>query len=241
MDVKVHHNDCDGLSGTLPTARNMDAKMTIRIMLVDDHKIFREALKERLEREHDLALVGEAGNGEEALELAGKSGADIVLMDIGMPVMGGIEATLALVAQHPGIKVIALSTFSDRRIVLQMLEAGVGGYMVVNSSGCDELLLGIRTVASGKTYLCPEAAGLLIDEMHAHNSIEPFARARLGKREREVLQLLADGHTSQGIGKRLHIATGTVEVHRRNIMRKLELHSIAELTKYAIRNGLTSP
>lgn len=214
--------------------------MTIRIMLVDDHKIFREALKERLEREHDLALVGEAGNGLDALELAEKSGPDIVLMDIGLPVMGGIEATRALVAEHPGIKVIALSTFSDRRIVLQMLEAGAGGYMV-KSSGCDELLLGIRTVASGKTYLCPDAAGLLIDEIRTRDPAEPFSRARLGKREREVLQLLADGHTSQGIGERLHIATGTVEVHRRNIMRKLELHSIAELTKYAIRNGLTSP
>lgn len=213
--------------------------MTIRIMLVDDHKIFREALKGILEREHDISLVGEANDGSEALTLAQKLHPDVVLMDIGMPVMGGIEAARALIADQPESKIIALSTYSDRRIVLQMLDTGARGY-VVKSAGRDELLRGIRAVSHGRTYLCPDASAVLVDSVRTKNTTEPFSRERLGKREREVLQLLADGHTSPEIGKRLHIATSTVEVHRRNIMRKLELHSIAELTKYAIRNGLTS-
>ncbi|KXB32696.1 LuxR family transcriptional regulator [Dechloromonas denitrificans] len=213
--------------------------MAIRVMLADDHKILREALKGILEREHDFALVGEANDGAEAIELARKLRPDIILMDIGMPVMGGIEAARELIAEQPEIKIIALSTYSDRRIVLQMLDAGARGY-IVKSAGRDELLRGIRAVAHGRTYLCPDASAVLVDSVRTKNPSEPFSSERLGKREREVLQLLAEGHTSPEIGKRLHIATSTVEVHRRNIMRKLELHSIAELTKYAIRNGLTS-
>lgn len=213
--------------------------MAIRVMLADDHKILREALKGILEREHDFALVGEANDGAEAIELARKLRPDIILMDIGMPVMGGIEAARELIAEQPEIKIIALSTYSDRRIVLQMLDAGARGY-IVKSAGRDELLRGIRAVAHGRTYLCPDASAVLVDSVRTKNPMEPFSGERLGKREREVLQLLAEGHTSPEIGKRLHIATSTVEVHRRNIMRKLELHSIAELTKYAIRNGLTS-
>lgn len=213
--------------------------MTIRVMLADDHKILREALKGILDREHDITLVGEANNGIEALALAEEVAPNIVLMDIGMPIMGGIEATRNLINSHPEIRVIALSTFSDRRIVMQMLDAGARGY-IVKSAGRDELLRGIRAVAYGRTYLCPDASSVLVESVRNKNSAEPFSTERLGKREREVLQLLSEGHTSPEIGKRLYIATSTVEVHRRNIMRKLELHSIAELTKYAIRNGLTS-
>ncbi len=213
--------------------------MSIRIMLVDDHKILREALKGVLEREHDIALVGEASDGAEALELAKELRPDIVLMDIGLPGIGGIEATRTLRADQPEIKIIALSTFSDRRIVLQMLDAGASGY-VVKSAGRDELLRAIRAVAHGRTYLCPDSSAVLVESVRGKQAAEQPPREQIGKREREVLQLLADGHTSPQIGERLHIATSTVDVHRRNIMRKLELHSIAELTKYAIRNGLTS-
>lgn len=213
--------------------------MSIRVMLVDDHKILRDALKGVLEREHDLAVVGEASDGAEALALVRQLQPDVVLMDIGMPGIGGIEATRALRTEWPEIKVVALSTFSDRRIVLQMLDAGAGGY-VVKSAGRDELLRAIRAVAHGKTYLCPDSSAVLVDSVRGKQTAEQTPRDLIGRREREVLQLLADGHTSPEIGERLHIATSTVEVHRRNIMRKLELHSIAELTKYAIRNGLTS-
>ncbi|MDO9597612.1 MAG: response regulator transcription factor [Azoarcus sp.] len=214
--------------------------MAIRILLVDDHKILREALKTVLEREHDIALVGEACDGLKGLELARELKPDIVLMDVGMPVMGGIEAARTLLAEQPQTRVIALSTYSDRRIVLQMLDAGALGY-VVKSAGRDELLRAIRAVANGRTYLCPDASAVLVDSVRRKNDGKLPSADRLGRREREVLQLLAEGHTSPEIGDRLNIATSTVEVHRRNIMRKLELHSIAELTKYAIRNGLTSP
>jgi DNA-binding NarL/FixJ family response regulator len=213
--------------------------MAIRIMLVDDHKILRDALKGVLEREHDIVLVGEANDGAEALKRARELHPEIILMDVGLPIMGGIEVTRAVVAEQPETKVIALSTFSDRRIVLQMLDAGASGY-VVKSAGRDELLRAIRSVAHSRTYLCPDASAVLVDSVRGKNATEQPAGDRLGRREREVLQLLAEGHTSPEIGTQLHIATSTVEVHRRNIMRKLELHSIAELTKYAIRNGLTS-
>jgi len=213
--------------------------MSIRVLLVDDHKILRDALKGVLEREQDIAVVGEANDGAEGMALARELQPDIVLMDIGLPVMGGIDATRSLIAECPEIKVVALSTFSDRRIVLQMLDAGARGY-VVKSAGRDELLRAIRSVAYGRTYLCPDASAVLVESLRGKRTVENPPTDPIGRREREVLQLLADGLTSPEIGKRLHIATSTVEVHRRNLMRKLELHSIAELTKYAVRNGLTS-
>lgn len=213
--------------------------MSIRVLLVDDHKILRDALKGVLEREQDIAVVGEANDGGECLELARQLQPDIVLMDIGLPVLGGIDATRALVGENAAIKVVALSTFSDRRVVMQMLDAGARGY-VVKSAGRDELLRAIRAVAYGRTYLCPDAAAVLVESLRGKKTADAPPAEPIGRREREVLQLLADGHTSPEIGKRLHIATSTVEVHRRNLMRKLELHSIAELTKYAVRHGLTT-
>ncbi len=214
--------------------------MAIRIMLIDDHKILRDALKTVLDREHDIVLAGEASDGAEALKLVRENRPDVVVMDVGMPNMGGIETTRALLAEHPGLRVLALSTYSDRRIVLQMLDAGACGY-VVKSAGRDELLRAIRAVAQGRTYLCPEISAVVIDTVRGgKKSIDKNGDIRLGRREREVLQLLAEGCTSPIIAGRLHIATSTVEVHRRNIMRKLDLHSVAELTKYAVRNGLTS-
>lgn len=213
--------------------------MSIRVLLVDDHKILRDALKGVLEREQDITVVGEANDGTEGVILARELQPDIVLMDVGLPVLGGIDAARSLLAEHPEIKVVALSTFSDRRIIMQMLDAGARGY-VVKSAGRDELLRAIRAVAYGRTYLCPDAAAVLVESLRGKKAIDNPPSDPIGRREREVLQLLADGHTSPEIGKRLHIATSTVEVHRRNLMRKLELHSIAELTKYAVRNGLTS-
>ncbi len=213
--------------------------MSIRIMLVDDHKILRDALKVILEKEHDIVLVGEASEVEQAIETAREVQPDIILMDIGFPTMSGIDATRTIISEMPKTKIIALSTYSDRRIVLQMLDAGASGY-VVKSSGRDEFLRAIRTVSLGRTYLCPDASVVLIDSVRNKHAVETRQTEHIGRREREVLQLLADGHTSPEIGKLLHIATSTVEVHRRNIMRKLELHSVAELTKYAVRNGLTT-
>lgn len=213
--------------------------MTIRVMLADDHKILREALRMVLDREADISVVAEAEDGVEALRLAAEMLPQLVVMDIGMPGMGGIEATTRLHSQHAEIKVLALSTFFDRHIVLQMLDAGANGY-VAKSAGADELLRGIRAVMAGKTYLSPEIAAVVVDTMRNRKAGAEEATESLGRREREVLVLLADGMTSAEIGTKLHIATSTVDVHRRNIMRKLDLHSVAELTKYAVRKGMVS-
>jgi two-component system NarL family response regulator len=212
--------------------------MSIRIILVDDHKILRDALISVLERESDISVIGEARNGTEALKLIKEARPDVAVMDIGMPDMGGIRTTLALRAEFPKVRILALSTFFDRRIILQMLGAGASGY-IVKSAGSDELLRGIRAVFAGRNYLCPEVSKIMVDSMRSTKIFEKKNGDQLGRRENEVLKLLAEGLTSPEIGLRLHIATSTVEVHRRNIMRKIDIHSIAELTKYAIRQGLT--
>ncbi|MCX9158500.1 response regulator transcription factor [Niveibacterium sp. 24ML] len=213
--------------------------MTIRVMLVDDHKILRDALHSVLEREPDVSVVAGASDGNEALSLMEACKPDVVVMDIGMPGIGGVETTRRLLRDFPTARVLALSTYSDRRIVLQMLEANASGY-VVKSAGRDELLRAIRAVSQGRTYLCPEVSAIVVDSMRGKRPVEKPRADRLGRRELEVLRLLAEGQTSPEIATTLYIATSTVEVHRRNIMRKLDLHSVAELTKYAIRNGLTT-
>ena len=210
----------------------------IRLLLADDHKVVREALRSVLEREPDIEVVGEAGDGAAVLALVRDLSPDVVVMDIAMPGIDGIEATSRIVASRPGIRVLALSTHFDRRIVTQMLEAGAAGY-VNKAAGRDELLQGIRAVAAGKSYLCQEIAVMLIKK--PRGSDDGGIATKLGRREVEVLQLIVEGHTSADIAARLFIAVGTVDVHRRNIMRKLNLHNVAELTKYAIRQELISP
>ena len=212
--------------------------MSIRLMLVDDHKMLREALRAPLERAGDIEVVAEADNGPAAIELARSLALDVIVMDIGLAGMSGIEATRRILAQNPTIKVLALSTFADRRMVMQMLQAGARGY-VVKSAGSEELLRGIRAVANGEAYLYSEAAEAVADSLH-RNALRGNQSEVLGRREREVLQLLASGRSSSQIAEALGIATGTVEVHRRNIMRKLDLHNVADLTRYAIREGLAS-
>lgn len=209
----------------------------IRVMLIDDHKLVREALCSVLEKEADIEIVGQAGDAETALELVWSLQPQVIVMDIALPGINGIEATRRILTLQPGIRVLALSTYFDRRIVTQALEAGATGY-VNKAAGRDELLQGIRALAEGKPYLCQEIAAMLVKNPSGND--EFGEEAKLGRREIEVLQLLVDGHTSARIAERLHIATSTVEVHRRNIMRKLNLHSVAELTKYAIREGLIS-
>jgi two-component system NarL family response regulator len=214
--------------------------MSIRILLVDDHQMMRDGLRSILDLEDDLDVVGEAGNGYEALEMARTRRPDVIVMDIGMKDLNGIEATRQILAQNPRAKVVALSTYSNEPYVLSMLEAGACGY-VLKDAAVDEMRRAIRVVADGRHYLSPEVAGTVV----ASRLREPAqngdsAPLHLGARERQILQLLAEGHTSSEIARRLHIATTTVDSHRRNIMKKLDLHSVAELTKYAIREGLTS-
>lgn len=209
--------------------------MAIRIMLVEDHHLLREALREKLSREADLDIVGEAADGRSALRQLEELSPDIVLLDIGLPEMNGIEIATRIAANHPSVKTIALSMYSDKRFVVEMLKAGASGYVTKTADGV-ELLNALRAVAAGKRYLGTEVAAALADVVRN----EADGGVRLGRREREVLQLLAEGQRTADIAKRLHISAGTVEVHRRNIMRKLDIHTVAELTRYAIREGIAS-
>ena len=212
--------------------------MTIRIALADDHKMFRHALRAMLEHREGVEIAGEASNGEELLALIEKQAVDLVCMDIGMPGMNGIDATRRVLALRPGIKVIGLSAFSDQQFVLDLLNAGASAYVTKAEAG-DELLRAIETVQQGKTYLCPDVATTVANAIQDNPSRNASA-PRITARERQVLQLIAEGHTSARIAEHLHLASSTVEVHRRNIMRKLDLHSVAQLTKYAIRSGITT-
>lgn len=213
--------------------------MTIRIVLADDHAILREALRTMLEKEPDLKIVGEAEDGNRAIALVRELSPDILVVDIAMPNLNGVDATARLTARHPGTKVIALSAYADKRFVLEMFKAGASGYVTKAGAGV-ELLRAIRAVAQNQKYLCPEVAEAVLQHLQDGGMTSSPTTVVLGRREREVLQLLAEGERSAAIASRLNIAVSTVDVHRRNIMRKLNLHTTAELTKYAIREGVTT-
>ncbi len=214
--------------------------MSIRILIADDHQMLREGLRAILEKDENLEIVGEASDGRTAVEMARRLLPDVVAMDISMPDLNGVEATRQIKAEDPAVKVIALSRHSDKRYVHRMLAAGASGY-VLKSGAYDELRRAVEAVSKGDNYLSARITGLVIDA-HVRAVAEPHSSgwATLGPREREIVQLLAEGKTSPQIARGLHISTRTVESHRRNIMKKLDVHSIAELTKYAIREGLTS-
>lgn len=204
----------------------------IRILLADDHQMFRDALCHLLQSHADLQVVGQTGDGAQVVNLAQTTAPHIVCMDINMPGLNGIEATRQLLAALPLVKVVALSTYLEQRYVLDMLKAGANGY-VAKAEASDELLRAIRAVLHGRTYLCPDAAALM-----AGGLLDEGAKIRpatvLGKREQQVLKWVADGFTSNQISEKMQIAAATVEVHRRNIMRKLDRHSVAELTRYVV-------
>ncbi len=207
-----------------------------RVLLVDDHQMFLEALRSLLEKVPDLEVVGVVRNGLEVVPMAQQTAPDIVCMDIGMPGMNGVEATRQLVAAFPRIKVIALSTHVDHIYVTDMMKAGASGY-VSKSEGGKELLHAIDAVTLNRTYWCPSATEALARTMNAAAANTNAVQA-LGERELQVLRLVADGLSSADIAAQLNIAQATVDVHRRNIMRKLGLHSAVELTRFAINHGL---
>jgi len=213
----------------------------IRIMLVDDHTMVRDALQVVLEQDKGMEVVAAVGDGETALRMAEELAPDIVVMDIALPGQSGIETTRRLLARHSGIRVLALSTYLDRRIIQQMLDVGASGYIAKSAAGA-ELKQGIRNVVAGRSYLCSEVAALVADGLRERRAGagQPESRA-LSRRELQIATLLAEGKSAPDIAAELHIAPSTVDVHRRNLMRKLELHSVVDLTKYAIRNGLVLP
>ena len=210
----------------------------VRIMLVDDHPLIREAIAHLVASAPDFEVVGEAANGQECLERVADLRPDIVVLDIAMPDMNGEQVSRELRRRYPGIKIIALSGYNDRQFVRAMTKAGAKAYVVKSASG-RELIHALRAVASGKNYLSPEVTEAVMtlweDSAPSAGLSQPDG---LGKREKEVLKHIAQGHRSAIIATQMGIALATVEAHRRNILRKLQLHSAADLTRYALRHGL---
>jgi DNA-binding NarL/FixJ family response regulator len=212
--------------------------MKTRILIADDHQLMREGLRGLLEGEPDMEVVGETESGREVLDLIQKLSPDVVIMDVAMPDLNGVDATRKVTKTAPAIRVLALSMHTDKRFVAGMLNAGASGY-VPKDCAFAELARAVRTVAAGKVYLSPAIAGLVAEEF-ASRAVKEAPASPLTSREREVLQLLAEGRATKEIAGCLRLSVKTVETHRRQMMEKLDLHSVAELTKYAVREGLTS-
>jgi DNA-binding NarL/FixJ family response regulator len=214
--------------------------MSIKILLADDHAIVRQGLHSLLEKEPDIEVVGEAEDGRKAMQLVRELVPDIVVMDVTMPSLNGIDATHEIVSKFPKVKVIALSIHSHKQFIAGMLKAGASGY-VLKECLFDEFVRAIRTVAGGGTYLSPRITGIVISNYVEHlATMADLSLAKLTDRDHEVLQLLAEGKSTKQIALGLHVSPKAIEVNRRHIMEKLDIHSIAELTKYAVREGLTS-
>jgi DNA-binding NarL/FixJ family response regulator len=211
--------------------------VTIRVLLVEDHRMVREALRDVLTQVPDIEVVGEAGDAREALEQARAISPDVIVLDIALPDLNGIEVAARLRDSGNPAKVVALTAFSDKRFVTAMLRSGASAYVTKSAAGT-ELVRSIRAVAAGQAYFSPEIAGALAAAMRHPTSENETAP--LSRREREVLRLIAGGVRSPAIAGELHVSVATVEVHRRNIARKLGLRTVAELTKYAIREGIVS-
>jgi DNA-binding NarL/FixJ family response regulator len=228
----------------------------MKVLLADDHRIVREGLKSLLESQPDLKVVAEASDGRQAVEMARDLLPDVVVMDVAMPQLNGIEATRQLAGDETGMKIVALSMHSDRRFVSEALKAGASGY-VLKDGAFEELVNAIRAVVADRVYLSPRVAGVVVEDYvrrlpaRGNGAIQPeptdaagtqrrSAFDTLTPREREVLQLMSEGYATKEVAHRLHVSVKTVETHRRQIMEKLDMHSVAELTKYAIREGLTT-
>ena len=212
----------------------------IKVLLAEDHQIVRDGLRALIEKQNDIQVVAEADNGRLAMKLVHKHKPDIIVMDINMPELNGIDATRLILAEEPQVRVIALSMHSDRRFVDGMLRAGVSGYLLKDCAS-EELIHCIKVVNSGRIYLSPAIAPTVIQELIQPSREKMLASSpKLSIREREVLQLIAEGRSTREIADLLCISVKTVETHRKNLMDKTDLHSVADLTKYAIRNGLTT-
>lgn len=214
--------------------------MTIKILIADDHKIVREGIRALIEKQPGMEVVGEAEHGRTAMELVQKLSPEVVIMDVAMPDLNGIEATRQIVAKVSNIKIIALSMHSDRRFVVEMLKAGATGYLLKDCA-FEELTHAIRAVVVNRIYLSPKINDIVIKEfVRLFPETELSVFSVLTPRQRQVLQLLSEGKSTSQIASHLQVSVKTVETYRQQIMDKLDIHSVAELTKYAIREGLTS-
>jgi two-component system response regulator NreC len=215
--------------------------MSIRVILADDHTILRHGLSKLIQQQEDMEVIAQAGDGHSTVELTRDLSPDIVIMDIGMPDLNGIDATRQIIRDFPKVKIIGLSMHSGKKFVIEMLKAGASGYLLKDCA-FEELIIAIKTVASGKVYLSPAISDIVV-ENYVRNPAEKQSSAfsLLSQREREVLQLMAEGKTTKKIARHLHISPKTVEGHRLRLMAKLNLDNVAKLTKYAIQEGLTSP
>ena len=209
-------------------------KDKIRVLLADDHAVVRHGFKMILAAQPDMEIVGEAGNGREAVELAGRLQPDVVVMDVAMPELNGIEATRRLGGLSPRTRVLALSMHKDSVYVREILRAGARGYLLKDSIAAD-LLAAVRAVARGEGYISPAVSDAVLNDYRRHvtNPID-----LLSSREREVLQMIAEGKTNKEIASVLNLSVYTVDAHRGRIMEKLNLHSVNELVRFAVRNGL---
>lgn len=209
-------------------------KRKTRILLADDHKLVRQGFRLILVSQDDLEVVGETGNGREAVELAAALKPDVVVMDVTMPELNGIEATRRIREICPHTRVLALSVHRDSVYVREIIRAGAEGYLLKESADTD-LLAAVRAVSEGKSYLSPDVSGALLKDYRKHvtNPVD-----LLTSREREILQLVAEGKTNKDIAGGLNLSVYTVDGHRTRIMEKLNLHSVGELVRFAIRNGL---
>ena len=214
--------------------------MAVRILLVDDHKMVREGLSSLLKSEPDMEMVGEAEEGATAVRLARELKPDVIIMDVNMPGMDGIDATLRILMDMPEVKLIALSMYAKKSFITEMLKAGASGY-ILKEQAFDELVRAIMMVISDEIYLSSRVASIIVDDyVQTHNGRNGSAAGVLTQREREVLRLLAEGKPSKEIALLLDISVKTIDACRRRIMQKLDVQSLAELIKYAIREGLTT-
>ncbi len=214
--------------------------MSVGVLLVDDHAIIREGLRSLLEKQPDMEVLADTDEGRKAVELVRELSPDVVIMDVTMAGLNGIEATRLITGEFPEVKVIALSIHSQRRFIADMLSAGAAGY-ILKECLFDELVQAIQAVAVGGRYLSPRIADVVVEDyVKRLSTTADSPLATLSGREREVLQLVAEGKSTKEIAVELHVSTKTIEANRRQIMEKLDVHSVAELTKCAVREGLTT-
>jgi two-component system response regulator NreC len=214
----------------------------IRVLLAEDHTIVRKGLRSILDAEDSIEVVGEAEDGRAAVEAVEHLRPDVVLMDISMPGLNGLEATRQIKHRAPHIRVLVLTMHTNEKYILQILQAGASGYLV-KQAAVEELISAIQAVHRGDAFLSPSISKKVVQRyvLQGQAMAEEDSYELLTPREREVLQLIAEGHTNRDISEILHISIKTVEVHRANLMKKLDLHSAAELTRYAIGKGIISP